>query len=518
MSADSEYSKEYCKIIEEYVKKGYARILSKDEASKHSNKTFYLPHFGVKNPNKKKLRFVFDAAAEVKDMSLNKALLAGPDLNQPLLTVLFKFRQAPKAVCGDLKEMFHQVSIISEDQDALRFLWRNGDSSQPPKTYVMQRMIFGATCSPSTAQYVKNRNAEEFKQEYPRAVTGVIEKHYVDDYVDCFDLEEEAIQVVQSVIKIHGAGGFKMHNLLTNSKIVAKELGISDDDKVDVVDDNIERILGMHWVSNPDLFVFLLKFHMVPRDILEQNDTPTKRQLLSIAMSVFDPFGFVADFMVIGKILMQEVWRSGIGWESKLPNEIYIKFILWLDELPKIAQFKVPRFYFAGCDILEIQLHLFCDASEEALATVGYWRIENTSDVKVVFVTGRTACAPMRFHSTPKLELQAAVMAALLKDTIIKCHDLVKVKKIVFWSDSHTVIRWIRSDQRKYKQYVANRVSEILENSKICEWRWCPTLQNPADVATRAKFPVKYDPDGRWTVQNFFGVGRKGGLMNLYGE
>ena len=72
--------------------------------------------------------------------------------------MLFKFRQAPIAVCGDLKEMFHQVSIISNDQDAQRFLWRNGDTSQPPKTYVMQRMIFGATCSPTTAQFVKNCN------------------------------------------------------------------------------------------------------------------------------------------------------------------------------------------------------------------------------------------------------------------------------------------------------------------------------------------------------------------------
>lgn len=161
MSLDFKYAEEYSKRIEEYLEKGYARILSEEEASKQTNKTFYLPHFGVKNPNKNKLRFVFDAAAETNNMSLNKALLSGPDLNQPLQMVLFKFRQAPIAVCGDLKEMFHQVCIIPEDQDALRFLWRNGNSSQPPKIYIMQRMIFGAACSPTAAQYVKNRNAED---------------------------------------------------------------------------------------------------------------------------------------------------------------------------------------------------------------------------------------------------------------------------------------------------------------------------------------------------------------------
>ena len=122
-------------------------------------------------------------------MSLNKALLSGLDLNQPLQMVLFKFRQAPIAVFGDLKEMFHQVSIIPEDQDALRFLWRNANSSHPSNTYIMQRVIFGAACSPTTAQYGKNRNAEDFMEMYPQAATSIIEKHYVDDYVYCFNTE-----------------------------------------------------------------------------------------------------------------------------------------------------------------------------------------------------------------------------------------------------------------------------------------------------------------------------------------
>ena len=150
-----------------------------------------------------------------------------------------------------------------------------------------------------------------------------------------------------------------------------------------------------------DLFVFILKFHKVPKDILDLKAVPTKRQLLSVAMSIFDLFGFVADFMIVIKILMQEIWKSGIDWESKLPEDIYKKFKLWLNELHKITQFQIPRFYFAECNIKKMELHMFCDASEEATAAVGYWRIENTSTSKVVFVTRKTACAPMRFHSIP---------------------------------------------------------------------------------------------------------------------
>ena len=131
----------------------------------------------------------------------------------------------------------------------------------------------------------------------------------------------------------------------------------------------------MHWASNIDCFV--LKFHKVPKNILELIEVPTKRQHLCITMSIFDPFGFVADLMVIVKILMQGVLRSGINWETKLPNDIYEKFKLWLNELHKITQYKIPRFYFKEHNNTnKIELHLFSDASKEALlAAVGYWRI-----------------------------------------------------------------------------------------------------------------------------------------------
>lgn len=189
-----------------------------------------------------------------------------------------------------------------------------------------------------------------------------------------------------------------MHNIITNSKVVAEELGISSDDNMNIEKDKIERILGMHWASNIDCFV--LKFHKVPKNILELIEVPTKRQLLSITMSIFDPFGFVADFMVIVKILMQEVWRSGIDWETKLPNDIYEKLKFWLNDLHKITQYKIPRFYFKEHNnINKIELPLFSDASEEALAAVSYWRIVSELKSEVVFITGKTTCAPMRYHS-----------------------------------------------------------------------------------------------------------------------
>ncbi|XP_073835298.1 uncharacterized protein isoform X2 [Musca autumnalis] len=463
MARDIEYGSAYCEKINDYISKGYCRKIEVNELPLNPERVFYLPHFGVKNVNKKGIRIVFDAAAEVKNVSLNKCLLSGPDINNSLISTIFKFREAPIAVCGDIKEMFHQVKIAKEDQDCQRFLWRNGDKNKRVETYVMQRMIFGATCSPTIAQYVKNMNANMFEKESPRAVEAIVNRHYVDDYVDCFQTEEEAAKVVKDVVRIHSVGGFELRNIISNSQRVIQACGESASG---VNDSDFSKI-------------------------------PTKRQMLSLNMSIYDPFGFVCEFMVASKILMQKVWKSGIEWDEELPSDLYSNWKLWLGELNMLEEFRIPRCYLKDFSNRKVDLHIFADASEEAMATVAYWRVVSEVGINVSFVMGKSACAPTRYHTIPKLELQAAVMGVRMKDLIVSNH-VKSINKIYFWTDSHTVIRWIHSDHRKYKQYVANRVAEILESSGIHNWNWCPGILNPADEATRAKFPVRYEVDGRW--------------------
>lgn len=45
---------------------------------------------------------------------------------------------------------------------------------------------------------------------------------------------------------------------------------------------------------------------------------PTKREILSFAMSIYDPIGFTTPFTVRGNIILQKVWRYGVGWDKEL--------------------------------------------------------------------------------------------------------------------------------------------------------------------------------------------------------
>ena len=104
--------KKYEDTINTYIKKGYAKKLSKEEACKVSEKTWYLPHHPVFNKNKpEKFQILFDVAAEYNGNSLNKALLTGPDLLNSLVGALLLFHNYRGAFSADIEAMYHQVQV-----------------------------------------------------------------------------------------------------------------------------------------------------------------------------------------------------------------------------------------------------------------------------------------------------------------------------------------------------------------------------------------------------------------------
>ena len=303
MARNPEFAAAYRIEIDNLLKKGYARRLSKEEEPQPGGKTWFLPHFAVSNLNKK-MRLVFDAAAVTRGTCLNDALLTGPDLLHSLLGVLFRFRERPVAITGDIREMFLQISVSTEDRPAQCFLWRQ-DRTANPDVYQMTSLIFGATSSPATAIYVRDRNADEFAERYPRAVAAIKRRHYMDDYLDSVDTEEEARQLVHEVKTIHAAGGFEMHSWASNRPAVLTHVEERfDGSHIRLTDDvRVERTLGLRWSPMEDRLGFDLSLRKMPRDVADGRRPPTKREMLAAVMSVFDPLGFLAPFTVQAKTI-----------------------------------------------------------------------------------------------------------------------------------------------------------------------------------------------------------------------
>lgn len=499
---DHAYAALYAQQIDSYITKGYAIKLSTEEIAVQNQRTWYLPHFGHTSIHKPgKLRIVFDAAAAVDGISLNSELIKGPDLNQSLTTIMYQFRMRPIAVCGDIAEMFHQVVVQASDRSAQRFLWRT-DPKMTPDIYQMQVMTFGATCSPTSAQFVKNLNASQHENEFPAAAEAIRSLHYVDDYVASFDTVNEAIQVTKDVIEVHRRGGFTLRGFVSNSQTVLNSLGESKMIKsVNMERDpnTTDKILGLRWCSNTDTFVFKIRFENVNTKVITGAQTPTKREILSVTMSVFDPFGFLANYMLHAKLMIQALWRTATDWDEQVPEIINKRWRVWCKEIERIQDLQIPRCHSEYLTTtLNLQLHIFGDASEEAFAAVAYWRLVYNGICVLSFVAGKTKCAPLKRLSVPRLELQAAVLAVRIYQSIRTSHPNLKIQQTVMWTDSTTVIGWIRSVNRKFPQFVAHRVGEILDSTCATWWRWLPTKDNVADDATRGKDQPRFDPTSRW--------------------
>ncbi|XP_070067166.1 uncharacterized protein [Drosophila virilis] len=393
MSKDPPLKEFMMNTMHDYKQKGYIRRL-----------------MDITNPNKKKTRLVWDAATKVSGMSLNDCLLKGPGTLASLMGVLIRFRERPIAVSGDIMEMFHQVKARQKHQPAQKFLWRGGDSSRFPETYVMQVMTFGASCSPALANYVKNRNAERFVAEHPDAVKAICEKTFVDDWLQSVDTGAEMIQLAET--EIHASGGFEMRRWTSNSKQVIQAL---EDDceeldkRISAQDDAQEKVLGLWRLPGQDLLTFVVTPNLLAKASKER---PTKRRVLSVIMSIFDPLGLLGFFNIRAKIILQNIWRFNIGWDDDLTNEDEADWQHWLDLLSNLNAVRIPR----------------C----------------------MKWVASKTRVAPLKPVSIPRMELMAAVLGLRLAKCIQK-EMSVRIHRRTFWTDSKDVLYWIRSDARKFQ-------------------------------------------------------------------
>ena len=211
--------------MKKYIDKGYAEVVEQDDIEENGA-TWYLPHHGVYHPTKKKLRVVFDCAAKYNNVSLNDVLLQGPNLTNGLIDVLFRFREGPIAVSGDIEGMFLQVRVPRAQRNYLRFLWwPDGDTTVELKIYRMCCHLFGATSSPAVASFALQYSADQNKEKYSdQAVETVKNDFYVDDCLMSVGSVDEAQNLVKEVSEICAEGGFNIEKFVSNNRDVLNSI------------------------------------------------------------------------------------------------------------------------------------------------------------------------------------------------------------------------------------------------------------------------------------------------------
>ena len=138
-----------------------------------------------------------------------------------------------------------------------------------------------------------------------------------------------------------------------------------------------------------------------------------------------------------------------------------------------------------------MELHGFCDASEQAYAAVISLRMKDLDGrTQVSLVTSKTKVAPIKRLTIPCLELCGAYLLAQLLHHVRQVFDL-SLTQIYAWTDSNIVLSWLIGNHRRFNTYIPNRVSYIVELIAPDRWNHVRGTDNPADCASRGLFPVE---------------------------
>ncbi len=253
---------------------------------------------------------------------------------------------------------------------------------------------------------------------------------------------------------------------------------------------HIERALGVQWCVEADEFQF--------RVVVKENPL-TGRGVISTVASVYDPLGFVAPFLLVGKQILQELCKNKVSWDEDLPKHILPQWESWLRDLPHLAVLKIPRSYlpsdFNG--VISYELHNFADASFTGYGACSYLRaVSETGQISCSLIIGKARVAPTKLMTIPRLELSAAVTSVRNGDVVKRELEIENLQEY-YWTDSRVVLGYVNNDAKRFHTFVANRIQRIKSSTCPEQWRHVNSENNPADHASRG-LSVAQLKDSNW--------------------
>ncbi|XP_068760347.1 uncharacterized protein [Montipora capricornis] len=214
------------------------------------------------------------------------------------------------------------------------------------------------------------------------------------------------------------------------------------------------KTLGVLWWPMDDVFKFQV-------NLPGKSHNQTKRSFLKKIATLFDPLGLLSPYTMRAKVLLQEMWASGVDWDEPISTILSLRASQWFDELAVLPSLHIPRCLRTPCVVRDVTLHTCVDASQEAYGAVCYTRhVYEDGSVSCCLVASRSRVAPLKAVSIPRLELMAAVVGLKLCETVGRVLR-IENHRWTFWSDSMDVLYWVRGRSRKFKPFVANRTGEI---------------------------------------------------------
>jgi hypothetical protein len=315
---------EYDKIFKEWLSEDVTEIIPEIEKSGNGH---YLPHHPVIKMDSltSKIRPVFDASCKSDNsLSLNDYLIKGPNLVEEIPAILMRFREKAIGVTSDIRRAFLQIGIRREDQNYLKFLWWENNKIIE---FRHKRVVFGVTSSPYLLAAVISFHLKNVPNDLKIVAQKLLNSFYVDNCVTSVDTNVELEQFMRQSTEIMEEAKMQLR-MWTFSPVTENELSKNSDP--------VSPVLGLQWDRINDSLSIPFKAEQFSVDL-------SKRKLLSIIHSIFDPLGFIVPLMLPAKLILQEAWATKANWDLPLPDELKTRFSIWYQGLSCISELKFPR-------------------------------------------------------------------------------------------------------------------------------------------------------------------------------
>ncbi|XP_055681943.1 uncharacterized protein LOC129789287 [Lutzomyia longipalpis] len=492
-SRNPEFHQSYKEFMSEYISLGHMELVPPNEPEKPHHGKYLLPHQAVLRPSSEttKFRVVFNGSAPTPplNVSFNDTLAVGPVLQSDLFTLLVGFRMHKFAFSADVVKMYRQIGIAKKHRDYLSVFWRD-DPSKKLLIYRLTTVTYGTSSAPYLATKVLQQIANDYQSEFPAASQAIKSCFYMDDLLCGAATLEEAKALRRDIEEVLNRGCFPLRKWSSNSPALLEDI---PQDKLAITPEQVLTqakcisVLGLDWNTGKDILAVAIK---------DPPPVSTMRDYCSAAAKTFDPLGFISPVTIKFKMRFQTFWSLGLDWKSKLPQEVVTEYEKIQSQYPLLQNVEIPRIIPSEKGVIE--LHGFCDASERAYGAVVYaMGLDENSQATVNLVISKSRVAPLKPLSIPRLELNGCLVLAQMIEKLKESLPEYEIR-VHAWTDSMVCLQWLHDDPRRWKTYVANRTSLILDIIPPEQWRHVSTDDNPADCISRGLFPEEFMQHTLW--------------------